>query len=80
MANDKREIVDAKADSNGDITHVLLEGNTKFTSVKKAIEMAKDGKLSNAHAVKATVTTKEHLRTNPDTTTKNNLDDMAGDT
>jgi hypothetical protein len=73
-----RKVVDARADSKGNISHVRLEGNERFTPVKTAIGMADRGELSNAHSVRreGAVT---HLRTNPDRRTSNNLDDMAGD-
>ena len=75
----QRKVVDARADSEGDITQVLIEGNTTFTSVEKAMEMADRGVLSNAHTVRRR-NAKPHLRTNPDRSTANNLDEMAGDT
>lgn len=73
-----RKVVDARADSEGDITHVRIEGNSRFTSVEKAMEMADRGDLSNAHTVRRS-NAKPHLRTNPDNRKSNNLDDMAGD-
>jgi hypothetical protein len=73
----KRKIVDARADSDGNITDVKLEGNQNFTSLETAIDMTKQG------LVDAVVVTpkdaKQHLRTRPDGKTQNNLDDMAGD-
>jgi len=74
-----RKIVDARADSEGDITQVKLEGNKNFTSVEKAMELADRGELANAHSVRR-ANAKPHLRTNPDGKRSNNLDDMAGDT
>jgi hypothetical protein len=74
-----RRVVDARADSKGNITHVRIEGNQRFTSVDTAMGMADRGELSNAHSVR-TSHAKDHLRTNPDGRTSNNLDDMAGDT
>lgn len=75
-----RQVVDARADKDGDITHVRLEGNAQFTPVKSAIRMADRGELSNAHAVHPkTPGRKSHLRTNPDGKKGNNLDDLAGD-
>ena len=74
-----RKVVDARADAEGDITHVRLEGNQRFTSVEKAMEMADRGEISNAHSVHRR-NAKPHLRTNPDGKRSNNLDDMAGDT
>ena len=75
----KRRIVDARADSEGDITHVLFEGNSRFTSVETAIPMANRGEIENTHVVRAR-DKKVHLRTDPDGRKSNNLDDMAGDT
>lgn len=76
---DKKKIVDARADSEGDITHVLFKGNSRFTSVKTAIPMADRDEIENTHVVRAS-DKKVHLRTNPDGRKRNNLDDMAGDT
>jgi len=75
----RRVIVDARADSEGDITHVRFEGNARFTSVEQAIPMARRGEIVNTHVVDAR-DKKPHLRTNPDGKKQNNLDDMAGDT
>tara|TARA_R110002074_G_C12200852_1_gene635247 strand:+ start:160 stop:393 length:234 start_codon:yes stop_codon:yes gene_type:complete len=74
----QKKVVDARADEEGDITHVRLEGNQRFTSVGKAMEMADRGDLENAHSVRRS-NAKPHLRTNPDAKKSNNLDDMAGD-
>lgn len=76
---DKKKIVDARADSEGDITHVKFKGNTRFTPVETAIPMAERGDVENTHVVHAR-DKKVHLRTNPDRKKSNNLDDMAGDT
>ncbi len=75
----QRKIIDAKADGDGDISHVKFQGNTNFTSVERAIPMADRGEISNTHVVRAS-DKKVHLRTNPDSRKHNNLDDMAGDT
>jgi len=74
----KRKIVDARADKDGDITHVKLDGNSRFTSVDAVIPMADRGEIENTHVVRAK-DKKVHLRTNPDGRQNNNLDDMAGD-
>jgi hypothetical protein len=73
-----RKIVDAKNDSKGNVKAVLLEGNKTFTDKETAIRMADRGDISNAHVVRRenAVT---HLRTNPDGSRKNNLDEMAED-
>jgi hypothetical protein len=74
----QKEIVDARADSEGDITHVKFKGNSTFTSVEVAIPMARRGEIANTHVVDR-ANAKVHLRTNPDRSKRNNLDDMAGD-
>lgn len=73
-----RRIVDARADRSGNISHVRLDGNQRFTPVAQAIPMARRGEIENAHVVdrRNAVT---HLRTNPDGAACNNLDTMAGD-
>ena len=74
----KKTIIDARADSDGDITHVKFDGNTNFTSVDRAIPIADRGDIDNAHVVRRQGA-KTHLRTNPDGAKGNNLDTMAGD-
>lgn len=74
----KRKIVDARADSDGNIEAVRFQGNSRFTSADRAIPMADRGEIENTHVVRAR-DKRPHLRTNPDRSTKNNLDDMAGD-
>jgi hypothetical protein len=74
----KRKVVDARHDPKGNISHVQLDGNQNFTPVDKAVEMAKQGKLENAHAVTKKDGT-EYLRSNPDSRIGNNLDEMAQD-
>ncbi len=74
----KKKVVDARSNADGNISHVLFEGNTNFTSVEKAVEMADQGKIQNAHAVHPK-TGNSYLRSNPDGKEKNNLDTMAGD-
>jgi hypothetical protein len=72
-----KKVVDAKADPKGNITAVRLEGNSTFTPLDTAINMARQGKIENAHAV--THPGGDYLRTNPDGKVRNNLDEMAGD-
>ena len=78
MTKEKKVIVDARADDEGDITAVKFEGNSRFTSAEKAFELAKRGEIENAHAVERRGA-KPHIRTNPDSRKSNNLDEMAGD-
>jgi len=74
----QRRVIDARPDEKGNIKQVKIEGNTNFTPVDRAIEMAKRGELKNVHAVDREGA-KPHLRSNPDSQKSNNLDDMAGD-
>ncbi|MEP0314209.1 MAG: DUF3892 domain-containing protein [Hyphomonas sp.] len=73
-----RKIVDARADKDGDITHVKFKGNERFTSVERAIPIADRGEIENTHVVRRE-NAKTHLRTNRDGRERNNLDWMAGD-
>jgi hypothetical protein len=68
-----------KQDSKGNITAVKLSGNSSYTSVETAIKMADKGQIDNAHAVHPKGATKDYLRTNPDDSKGNNLDEMAED-
>ena len=73
-----RKVVDARADEMGNITAVLLEGNSRFTSQKTAIGMAERGEIENTHAVHPQGGD-PYLRSNPDSKKRNNLDEMAKD-
>jgi hypothetical protein len=73
-----KRIVDAKADAEGDISHVRFRGNSGFTPVETAMRMADRGQIENAHTVRRE-NAKPHLRSNPDGRKANNLDTMAGD-
>ena len=73
----KKVIVDARADIDGDITHVKFKGNQKFTPVSIAIPIADRGEIEKTHVVHSRVA-KTHLRTNRNITICNNLDTMAG--
>jgi len=50
--DNKRTIIDAKADSDGNITHVKLEDNKTFTPYKKALEMARKGEIDVVYVKK----------------------------
>ena len=73
-----RKIVDARADSEGDITHVQLEGNSRFTPVDTAMGMSDRGVISNALTVRRSYAN-PLLRSNPNGRKSDNLDWMAGD-
>ncbi|MBD2088296.1 DUF3892 domain-containing protein [Microcoleus sp. FACHB-1515] len=72
----QRRVVDARQNKDGNISHVLLDGNQHYTPIEKAVEMADQGKLENAHAVHPNGRD-PYLRTNPDSQSSNNLDSMA---
>lgn len=71
-----RKVIDARQDQNGNISHVLLNGNQNYTPISKAVEMATQGKIENAHAVHPKGRD-AYLRSNPDNQSNNNLDSMA---
>ncbi len=71
-----KKIVAAKENKDRNISYVRFEGNTKFTNVEKAIEMAEKGQIKNAHSVHRSDGSK-YLRTNPDRRKDNNLDELA---
>lgn len=73
-----KKVVNAKQGDDGNISHVLLEGNQNFTPIDKAISMAEQGKLENVHIVNKSDGS-QYLRSNPDSKIQNNLDDMAKD-
>ena len=73
----KRKIVDARADEQGNIEAVRIEGNSTFTPLETAIRMTEQGKV-DAVVVNPKDGDK-YLRTRPDRNTGNNLDEMAGD-
>lgn len=74
----KKEIVDARKDDDGDITHVMFKGNTRFTSLEDAIRMTDRGEVDGAHVVRPKGRS-PYLRSNPDGDRDNNLDSLAGD-
>ena len=73
-----KKVVGAKADKKGNIVAVQLSGNAGMTSLEAAMRMADKGQIENAHTVNREGA-KPHLRSNPNSKTKDNLDDMAGD-
>ena len=73
-----KKVVDARADEKGNIKSVLFDGNSRFTPIEAAINMADRGEIENAHAVHPKVRD-PYLRSNPDSKKGNNLDEMAND-
>ncbi|MDX2369169.1 MAG: DUF3892 domain-containing protein [Colwellia sp.] len=73
----KRKIVAAKADSNGNISAVKLDGNSNFTSIDTAKRMTQNGQIDAVY-VEATRNTVDHIRQRPNNIECDNLDDMVG--
>lgn len=67
------KIEKVKRNSEGDITDVMINNN--IYSIDQAIMMAKDGTVEGVNVAKAR-TGKEYLRSNPDQTETNNLDNL----
>lgn len=62
-----------KKNSEGDITDVMMNGNVY--SINEAIMMARDGKIEGVNVAKAR-SGREYLRSNPDGSEANNLDNL----
>lgn len=73
-----KRVVNARSDSSGRTTSVLLSGNSTYTSIDRAIGMAEKGQIEGAHAVRPR-NIDPYLRTNPDGRTRNNIDTLSGD-
>ena len=73
-----KKIVDAKRDSDGNISGVRLEGNVSFTPIERAMDMAERGQIENAHVMHLRNGSR-YLRSNPDQEQGNSLDEMAKD-
>jgi hypothetical protein len=72
----KRKIVDAKADSKGNISAVKLEGNSNWTSISKAKVMTKNNVVDAVYVNPSK--SSDYIRQRPDKSKSNNLDDLAG--
>ncbi|MFX4261021.1 DUF3892 domain-containing protein [Pelotomaculum propionicicum] len=62
-----------KKNSEGDITDVMISGNVY--SINDAIMLARDGKIEGVNVAKAR-SGREYLRSNPDGSEDNNLDNL----
>ena len=62
-----------KKNSEGDITDVMMNGNVY--GINEAIMMARDGKIEGVNVAKAR-SGREYLRSNPDGSEANNLDNL----
>ena len=71
---DKARIVKVRKNQDGDITDVMLQNGNVY-SIDEAVTMARDGLLSGVNAVHAK-NGREYLRSNPNDTEGDNLDNM----
>lgn len=71
-----RKVIDAKANAEGRITAVKFEGNKNFTSTGIALRMAEKKQVDLV--VVQQPNGGKYIRTRPDRSETNNLDDMAG--
>lgn len=71
-----KKIINAIEDENKVITAVKFKGNTTFTDIKTAINMAENKQIADIVVVTAADGTK-HLRSTPDGKKSNNLGEMA---
>ena len=72
----KRTIVDARSNSKGVITAVKLQGNTNWTNINKAKEMAKNKAIDAVYVNPSK--SSDYIRQRPDKSKSNNLDTLAG--
>ena len=70
----KSKITKVKKNNDGDITDIMLDDG-KVYSVNEAINMAKDHLIDGVNVSKAK-SGKEYLRSNPNDTDGDNLDNM----
>lgn len=69
----KMKIEKIKKNAEGDITDVMMNGSVY--SINQAIMMARDGKIDGVNVAKAR-SGREYLRSNPDGSEANNLDNL----
>jgi hypothetical protein len=67
------QIEKIKKNTEGDITDVMISGNVY--SINEAIMLARDGKIEGVNVSKAR-SGREYLRSNPDGSEANNLDNL----
>ncbi len=70
-----RRIVSVREDERGRNIAFRFQGNAQYTPLRTAVKLAEQGLIENAHVVRAG--RKRYLRSNPDHTRDNNLNDMA---
>lgn len=67
------QIEKIKKNTEGDITDVMISGNVY--SINEAIMLARDGKIEGVNVAKAR-SGREYLRSNPNGSETNNLDNL----
>lgn len=72
--NDSSKIIKVKKNSDGDITDVMLQNGNVF-SINEAIMMAKDNKIEGVNVGRAK-NGREFLRSDPNSTESDNLDNL----
>ena len=70
----KTTIIKVRKNNEGDITDVMLENGNVY-SINEAITMAKDGLIEGVN-VSRTKNGREYLRSDPNGTVKDNLDNL----
>ena len=66
-----RKLTHIRFGKDGVPTHYKIKGNTKATPVKTVAKMAEKGCIKDVHPYDL-----EHVRSNPDSKTKNNLHNL----
>ncbi len=74
MTKDQRKITKVRQDKDGDITHVLIDGNARMTPLDQAVRIAERGGLKDVHAVSGE--NKKYLRSDPNGKESDNLDNL----
>ncbi len=70
----KTTIIKVRKNNEGDITDVMLENGNVY-SINEAITMAKDGLIAGVNVSRAK-NGREYLRSDPNGTVKDNLDNL----
>lgn len=72
--NNTTSIIKVKKNNDGDITDVMLENGNVY-SINEAITMARDGLIEGVNVGKAR-NGREYLRSNPNDSERDNLDNL----
>ncbi|WP_160062927.1 DUF3892 domain-containing protein [Psychromonas sp. L1A2] len=68
----QRKITGVRKNAKDTITHALIEGNSRATSIKTLVGMADKELIADVNSVHSKKSA-SHIRANPDGKTKNNL-------